>query len=42
MADFYKGDSKKKKKGDGKVTITTSNAPVLIMPKMVEKKKKNK
>jgi len=39
---FYKGDKKKKPKNkQGKGNSVSSNAPVFVMPKMVEKKKKN-
>lgn len=37
---FYKGDKKKKKKGKMNDATANSTAPVFVMPKMVEKKKK--
>jgi len=37
---FYKGDEKKKKKKDNKNKGITSSAPVFILPKMIERKKK--
>lgn len=36
---FYKGDKKKTKK-DTKKSQSISNAPVFVLPKMIEKKKK--
>ena len=38
---FYKGDKKKKKKGSDTAKPQGSSAPVFVMPKLVEKKKKN-
>ena len=35
---FYKGEKKKSKKDDKKITI--SGAPTLIMPEIIQKKKK--
>lgn len=36
---FYKGDKKKKKKGDGDKKIF-STAPSLVLPEIISKKKK--
>lgn len=37
---FYKGDKKKQKKTAAKNGSVISTAPVFVMPKMVEKKRK--
>lgn len=38
---FYKGDKKKQKQKNKKMVANTlSTAPVFVMPKMIEKKKK--
>ena len=38
---FYKGDKKKQKQNKNKASVgNVSNAPVFVMPKMLEKKKK--
>lgn len=38
---FYKGDKKKQKQKNKKVnSASISTAPVFVMPKMIEKKKK--
>ncbi len=37
---FYKGEKKKQKKGKEVKTIS-SNAPVFVLPKLIEKKKKD-
>jgi len=38
---FFKGEKKKQKKGKGGNAPVSSNAPVFILPKLIEKKKKN-
>ena len=38
---FYKGDKKKPKKGkENKAALAGSNAPVFVLPELIEKKKK--
>lgn len=37
---FYKGDKKKPKQNKKKGDMSSSNAPIFVMPRMVEKKKK--
>jgi hypothetical protein len=37
---FYKGDKKKPKQNKKQGSMNSSNAPVFVMPGMVEKKKK--
>lgn len=38
---FYKGEKKKKKKGNDGKTIISSNAPVFTLPELISKKKKD-
>jgi len=37
---FYKGDKKKKKKDSGNKPMASSSAPIFVMPKLVDKKRK--
>lgn len=37
---FYKGEKKKKKKDSDKKTVVFSQAPTLVLPEIISKKKK--
>lgn len=42
FGSFYKGDKKKKKQSKkGDASTTSSNRPVFVAPKIIEKKKKD-